>query len=468
MSNPLPSLLIRAVAPLCRDKSGASATIVAIALPALIGFGALGTEAGLWFTIKLRNQSAADAAAIAAADEVIAGKTDVSRDLTPAASEAAARNGYNGSAPAVTYPYSDGVIRNGVAVILQQTQKALLATMFLPEVTVANRAVAVIEPRDRPCILALGNSGTDIEIADSTRLYLTDCSAVADSISATAIDLHGSTSSIAATTLVTVGEVSLQGNPIDPAAAPPQFDLTSPAMIGASSVPDPYAAALTHAFLTSAMPTSGRCRSSRAGGVRTYTGNCIVAGTSLTQTRIKLSANTQISGAWTIRAGQTVDLSPGAYWVSGDLSLQMTAVLKCSACDNNKGVGATIILPAQANTVGAISIASGAIINLNAPNAGPFAGLLIVQDSNGLPPGTRYASSYSTIGGAPGSTLNGLLYFPNSSLTFHGDPSVAGLKCLLVVVSTMTIDADSSLNSFGCVSAGLTNFLTVNTVALAE
>ena len=64
-----------AIARIFHDNSGASAALVAIALPALIGFGALGAETGVWFTIKLQNQSAADAAAISAAYEIIAGKT---------------------------------------------------------------------------------------------------------------------------------------------------------------------------------------------------------------------------------------------------------------------------------------------------------------------------------------------------------------------------------------------------------
>src|SRR6516162_6086007 len=102
-----------AIARIFRDTRGASATIVAIALPVLIGFGALGAD-GVWFTLKLRNQSAADVAALAAAYEVIAGRTNVTADLTPAASEGAVRNGYNGGTPAVIYPYSDTTVSNGV------------------------------------------------------------------------------------------------------------------------------------------------------------------------------------------------------------------------------------------------------------------------------------------------------------------------------------------------------------------
>src|SRR5258708_8038867 len=134
--------MFRAIAQILHDKSGASATMVAIALPGLIGFGALGAETGVWFTIKLQNQSATDAAALSAAYEIIAGKINVISDLTPAASEAATRNVYRGTTPAVVYPYSDEIVTNGVAVTLRQTQATFLAAMFLSNATTATKAVA--------------------------------------------------------------------------------------------------------------------------------------------------------------------------------------------------------------------------------------------------------------------------------------------------------------------------------------
>jgi len=64
--------------------------------------------------------------------------------------------------------------------------------------------------------------------------------------------------------------------------------------------------------------------------------------------------------------------------------------------------------------------------------------------------------------------LNGLVYLPNSSLTFHGDPSSTGPKCLVLVGGAVKIDAPSSLDSAGCVPAGLTNIPSISKVALAE
>ena len=93
MSPELVRSLCSAIAQIFRDQTGATATIVAIALPCLIGMSALGVESGVWFAVKLQNQTAADSAAISAAYEVIAGKTDTIGELTAAAGEAAGRNG---------------------------------------------------------------------------------------------------------------------------------------------------------------------------------------------------------------------------------------------------------------------------------------------------------------------------------------------------------------------------------------
>src|SRR6516164_1526807 len=125
MQRHLARLLSSATARLWRDERGVSAVVVAISLTAVIGFGALGAETGMWYAVKRQNQSAADAAAISAAYEVLAGNTDVTTYLTPAATRAASQNGYTGTTPVVTYPYTDTIVSaadNAVAVTLQTTK----------------------------------------------------------------------------------------------------------------------------------------------------------------------------------------------------------------------------------------------------------------------------------------------------------------------------------------------------------
>jgi hypothetical protein len=467
MSRGLAGRICRAIVSFLRDQGGMSATVVALALPGLIGFAALGVETGVWFTMRLQSQSAADAAALSAAHEVIAG--NLTGGLVSAAMEAATRNGYRGSTPTVIYPYDTGAVSNAIAVTLQQREGALLASMFLSGVTIGTRAVAVIEPLATLCLLALGVSGTGVEIDDSARLDAPDCVIAANSISQRAIDLHSSSSAIASWTLVTSGQVSLEGTPVDPAAPPPEFVLASPARIGATGIADPYSGSLTHAFLTAGMPTAVACRSRNSGRVRVYDGNCVVAGTSLTQAQIRLAAGTRISGAWTITSGHSVDLSPGTYWVTdGDLILQSSAVLKCSTCDNARGIGVTVILTTQTNRVGTLSIAPSATVSLNAPGAGRFAGIVLVQDANGLPGGTSYTSSHSAVAGTSGATLSGLVYFPKSSMTFMGTTSPTGPRCLLLVVAAAAVEGSSSLETQGCASAGLADLPKAYAAALAE
>src|SRR5262249_38457736 len=216
-------------------------------------------ETGMWYATKVQNQSAADAAAISAGYEVIAGKSDIIGDLLPAATQAAEQNGSRGIIPSISYPYSDTIVSNGIAVTLQQTQGVLLAAPFLPEVTITNKAVATITPLDHPCILTLGTTNTDVEISPSTRLNMPNCGIVANSTARTAVTLNGPTSLVAASTIVTAGALSLQRTPVDPRALPPQFSLTSLPRIGAPIMNNPYADTLTHAFLTARMPVTGTC-----------------------------------------------------------------------------------------------------------------------------------------------------------------------------------------------------------------
>ena len=418
---------------------------MAIALPALIGFGALGAETGVWFTIKLRNQSAADAAAISAAYQVVARKTDIASDLTPAASEAATQNGYSGTEPAVIYPYSDNTVSNGVAVTLQQTQGTLLASLFLSSLTIRTKAVAVIEVLNNPCILALGTSGTDVEVGDSSRLEAPDCSVAANSISSTAISLHGSTSSVVAATLVTQGEVSFQGNPIDPDSPPAELSLTSRAMIGAPSILDPYTATLTHAFLTSSISATRISRS--------FWNEAATVKPALYEKGMSFGARA------------VVDMLPGVYYVTnGNFSVASGATVTCKTCTDSYGI--TVILTstdATTATIGNVQISPGTTVTLAAPKSGTFSGLLFVQDP--LAVSRASTTPDNTLAGGSGMNLNGLLYFPHTTVGFDGNPSAA---CTLLITNQLIVEGPSRLSISGCTSAGLRNLPTVDTVAIAE
>jgi hypothetical protein len=159
---------------------------------------------------------------------------------------------------------------------------------------------------------------------------MSNCAVAANSISRKAVALNSTTSSLAASTIVTAGELALQGTSVNPAALPHQFSLVSLPRIGAPVVTDPYANTLTHAFLTTGMTTAHNCTPTINGISTTYqAGNCVI-----------LSPGMEIPVGQT----QTIDLAPGTYWINGDLIIPPTGTLRCSTCDNLKGTGVTIIL----------------------------------------------------------------------------------------------------------------------------
>jgi len=278
-------LLRSTIARVWRDERGVSAIMVALGLTVLVGFAGLGVETGLWYSIKRQNQSAADAAAISAAYEVLAGNTDITNNLTPAASRAAAQNGYTGATPVVTYRYSDSIVSladNAVAVKLEKPQASLLAGLFLSSVTIETKAVARVFPAAPGCILTLGTTGYGFEDKGASTLDAPGCSVMAASTSDCAINDHDSGASITVKDLITAGQVSSgQGcSVINPTNPPSNMSAALLTGVPSTQFTDPYGASsgttyfvnpctntggyLSHAFLTCNIPPTTACVSSPA------------------------------------------------------------------------------------------------------------------------------------------------------------------------------------------------------------
>jgi Flp pilus assembly protein TadG len=523
-----------------RDERGVSAIIVALSLTVLVGFAGLGVETGLWYSIKRQNQSAADAAALSAAYEVLAGNTNVTTNLTPAATRAATQNGYTGNAPVVTYPYSDAIVNNAVAVKLDTPQRTLLTGLFLPSVTIETKAVAQVFPAAPGCILTLGTvpplaAGTpDVEVSGNSTLNAPDCSVMAASTDNCAINDHDQAGSITAKYLITAGQVSYgQGcNVFSPTNPPANLSAGLLTGVASQQFTDPYGSAsgttpftnpctgtgdyLSHAFLTCNMPTlatdqrycySGSPASGStliAGGVRfcgtltiknetvdlvpsggigsvvvtnqgnNYTSTPTVTitgggGSGATATPVMSGNGKKVTGITLTNPGSgytsaptitftlgspstvataTATVSNGVIWITdGDLALDSNGLLKCTTCNASTGVGVTIIFTAgPLNKIGAPTMQSNPNIdNLNAPGSGTYASLLMVQD-------TVVGATYTTTAqfqGTPGQTLSGLIYTPNSNLSFQGNPSITD-NCLLVVAKTLTLAGNSGLAAGGC------------------
>jgi putative Flp pilus-assembly TadE/G-like protein len=179
-----------AVRHVLRDRSGATAVLIALALTGVLGVAGLGSEAAGWYYTKRDMQSAADAAAATAganlASILYRGLSPVSSQFTTDAKSIAAKYGFvdgtGGSSVSVEYPPSSGSHANDnnyVAVSISQPQKALLSGLFLSNgPTIAARAVAKgnKQASDSGCVLALnGASISDVTLNGGVNMSFSNC-----------------------------------------------------------------------------------------------------------------------------------------------------------------------------------------------------------------------------------------------------------------------------------------------------
>jgi len=503
------SAVSRSLRRLHRDQRGVTAVIVVLTLPVLFAFGALVINSGLWLTIKRGNQSAADAAALSTAYELMAGPADacskdpnfVANRLTPAATQAVAANQHvgwdtTGTTTTVTCPYTDTLLNTefgagsytAVAVTLQQDQSSLFAFAPLASATIATKSVGVVANAQDVCFLALGQSPSrsgpcpaGFGICGNGNVGITtppSCAVVADSTADNSIDLVGGAASITAGAIVTAGGVAGSGG----------ISGTHPtARTFSTPVPDPYATTLTHSALTSGMPTTpcpmptlipvGPITWSK------YLDNCKVTGP-LLPIHTVLSGNNQISGGLTVVSG-TVLLNAGStgntgtYWitdgdlnVSGTLACTFNATTPTGTSCTPGGAGITIILTtalAGGGTIGTVEMPPGNnSLSMNAPAAATtanFKGDLIIQDYNGIPPSTTYTSTQTDFQGTPSATFTGLVYLPNGAMNSFGNVSIGG--CFVLVVGYLRMSGNSNLDTTGCTAAGVTP-PKIQTVVLGE
>src|SRR3954453_16410990 len=131
------------------DRTGGVTAILALSLPAVIGFAGLGTEAANWYLMRRTMQGAADTAASAAATALAAGTTTPAVLTSEAKGIAAYYNfvsGSNGTTVKVNYPPKSGTHQTNSAVEVQisKQESALLSSLFLRQgPTISVRAVAL-------------------------------------------------------------------------------------------------------------------------------------------------------------------------------------------------------------------------------------------------------------------------------------------------------------------------------------
>jgi hypothetical protein len=396
-----PALLRR----LAADRGGGVAVMLALLLPVLVGVASLAIETGLWFAERRALQNAVDAAALSGAFELTAGrKTTVLASALADGRKNAADANFTIRNPPASGKYVGNT--SAVEAVATRPQSLMLSALFLGDMTVRARAVARVGHLGDPCILALERvESSTAEFTGSADIVLKDCGVKANSSSAQALTVSGS-SSLTAKFVETVGGYEVSGS----------GKLTvDNAITNASATEDP--------LKNIANPAVGGCAHSN------YKQN----GTAT------LSPGVYCNGL-DLGAQAKVTLSPGVYVVNG-------GSVKINGGAQVSGTSVTIFLTGTSGNYAQIDINGGAQVNLTAPNSGTYAGVLFFQDRNAPAGGDNKFNGGSTM------SLNGALYFPGQQVDFQGNTANSG-GCTRIVADTVTFTGDAALGN-ACASLGL-------------
>jgi Putative Tad-like Flp pilus-assembly len=369
-------------------------------------------------------QSAADAGAVAGADEVAIGGS--SSAITTAAKDASSHNGFadGGTRPgtsntitvAVHNPPTAGPYAansNAVEVDVSEDQPTYFMRVFgWHSVPVSTTATAVTLGAGS-CIYALDPSASGAITVGGTASVSSACGLYDNSTSSSALTVSGG-GTITAPLVGVAGGTNINGGG------------SSPPTTGIAQFGDPLA------YIAAPTVPSGTCSSYHT---QSLSG--------------PITAPQTYCGGIHINAGSTVSFGSGLYIIDGggitiDGGATVTGSNVTFYLTGGNGSGNS-----PSNYSG-VTINSTATVNLSAPctaSGGDVAGMLFFQDrsiTNG---------HGSTINGAAGSTFSGAIYFPTTPLAYAGSTS-ANMFTLLVADTVSFLGSSTVGNDFSCLASG--------------
>jgi len=359
------------------SERGQALVLVVLCLTVVLGFLGFAVDVGQLFRARQILQTAADAAAIAGAQQVL--YSDWNTAAQAAAVQNGITNGVNGATITVNHPPLSGAhtigrdpsgANNYVEVIVSQPQPSGFYQIVKPgAMTVSARSVASNGPSHN-CLYTLGTSGTDINVTGFlASLNMPNCGIVDNSTSSNALSESGAFDSISGGTITVAGQTSGVGfwNSID------------------CSAPGPCPA-------TRAAPTQDPLA---------YLSDPAIPGGCHTGTTTITTNKTLSPDCWnglTLNGG-IVNFSPGLYIVNGNLNI--TGFIQ-----GVTGTGVTFYV------TGAINFSGAQYLNLVAPTSGTYNGILFMAPLTNTSAMTFTGLSYST--------LSGIFHLPGSAMNFDG------------------------------------------------
>jgi Flp pilus assembly protein TadG len=413
------------------SENGQAMVIVAVFMGLImLGFVAFAMDVGYFFKEKRMAQSAADAAAVAAAEELPNGATAE----TNAANVAAKQNGFDttlATNPAVvtlTQPtsgnYSDANSapppQNWVQAVVSQPIHTFFLGAFnkkMQTMKISATAEAGAGVATPTCICLTGVTGQDLSMSNGAQLAANSCGVTANSSSGNAIGIIGS-ASLCATSVGAVstdwdnsGNINNSGL-ICPAAR---------AVQGASPcAPSLQAPSLPAGITCYANPVNGWIL---PGGTANYTLPMQnVTETNGTVVNETATNNSICYTSLNLSNAASVTFSPGyTYYIEGAFTTGGGAPVT--------GSGVTFVI------TGNVDIANGVVVNLSAPV------------SNNIPGVLFYATGAAmTVEGGSNSNFSGILYAPNAAVTLNnGSGTTTNMD---IVAQSLTMAGGAVLDSY--------------------
>jgi Flp pilus assembly protein TadG len=436
-----------------RDERG-SVLGIFVVIPVVVGSVALGVETGQLYRTKRQMQGAADAAALSAAVDRMAGKD--AAIITATARYEAQRNGFqngvNGVSVTVNAPPTSGPnisTTGAVEVIVTKSQSFSLASALSSYLGVASNAFTMrtrsvaaqgsyssTTSSAEGCLVALTSAAEQGVSFTSFNNFESDCTIVSNGTSTSA----NSSASVymASFNNATLKSVWTRGSFYK--ASYNHFNVTDAVQTNqTSSVADPYASLPT--------PSPGTC---------SYTSFNRSNGSTLT-----LLPGTYCGGL-TVSSYSNVYFQPGIYYVTnGDLYLSSVNNVTCPTCTTDNGVAIVLTQTSGNNAdIGGVRITSDNNITLNAgkTNTGAYTGVLFYQDRRVAAGSMTSTSKIFTISSLNTVTLNGAIYFPNNRIDISSVNNVGTSSTGCTIWIGRYIKFSSYNNNFkgGCSTYGTT------------
>lgn len=390
-----------------RDERGVSAIIFALILPMLIGMVGIAVEIGLWFEQKRDLQSAADAAAMAAAFEMVEGNSAATMQTVGAASSAlnSFTDGVDGTVTINWPPLAPSTHAGDsdyVQAVLEKPQTLLFSAVLNPgAVTLIARATASSGVLDDACIIALNPTiNSAVEITGSATVTMNGCGIAVNSNDSEAMTVSGSAYITAASARV-VGNYDLSGGAV--------MDIPT-VSTGSVATNDPYSGL--------DIGTPGSCSGGNTNQSINPSSTVTLSGTTTYCTGLNLRGTLNLNG-------NTLYIRGGEFTVNATASLSGTG---------------TVILTDYSGSYATINVNGSATVNISAPTSGDFKGLAIIQDPNAP------AGNDNTVNGNASTSINGAIYFPNGDINYSGNTSTGG-GCTRLIAYTVYLSGNAGFDN---------------------